>query len=540
MWGVFTLSISKESVMPRWSFLAALVFGISAPAAAQQPTAAPSVPGYERPPVAATLTARDAIELARQNSPGLRAVQNDRGPATWGVRSAYASFLPSFSVNGGMGYTGSGSSTFGGSTFSQTSPTVSSNYSYGFNWQLDGQVISQPGVANSNSRATDADITAAEIGLVADVEIQYLNGLEAQAQLTVTEQQLLRAREFLQLSQARYSVGQATLVDVRQAEVELAQAEVGLLRQSQVLSDAKLNLFRLMGTRAPAPVQQILLVDSFPVDSPTVVLDQLQELAADQNPGLLAFRAREDAANWNVRSAKSAYLPSLSARAGWSGFTQEFTDENILLGQARAGGMSRAANCEFQNGVINGLTYGGTGIPGQPNGGLVPDCLAFSGLAVSGSDTILDPTLAQNIVAQNSVFPFEFEKQPFQASVSINLPIFTGFSRRLRVSAAAAQRDDAEEARRARELTVRADVESRYLALVTTWRAIGVQVKAKEAATERLRLAQDRYRLGSGTALELTDAQNAMTRAEGDYNAAVYAYHRAFTSLEAAVGRRLR
>jgi outer membrane protein TolC len=524
--------------MPRWSFFAALVLGTAVPAAAQQPTPAPVVTGYERPPVAASLTAREAIDLARQNSPGLRAVLNDRGPATWGVRSAYASFLPSFSVNGGMGYTGSGSSTFGGSTFSQTSPTVSSNYSYGFNWQLDGQVISQPGVANSNSRATDADINAAEIGLIAEVEIQYLNGLEAQAQLTVTEQQLLRAREFLQLSQARYSVGQATLVDVRQAEVELAQAEVGLLRQGQILSDAKLNLFRLMGTRAPAPVQQILLVDSFPVDSPTVALDELQSLAADQNPGLLAFRAREDAANWNVRSAKSAYLPSLNARAGWSGFTQEFTDEGILLDRAYAGGVGQAANCSFQNDIINGLTYGPGGIPGQPNGGIVADCNAASGLLSDGS--ALDPTVQQNILDQNDVFPFDFEKQPFQASVSINLPIFTGFSRRLRVSAAAAQRDDAEEARRARELTVRADVESRHLALGTAWRAIGVQVKAKLAATERLRLAQDRYRLGSGTALELTDAQNAMTRAEGDYNAAIYAYHRAFTSLEAAVGRRLR
>ncbi len=202
--------------------------------------------------------------------------------------------------------------------------------------------------------------------------------------------------------------------------------------------------------------------------------------------------------------------------------------------------MGQAANCNFQNGIINGLTYGGTGIPGQPNGGIVPDCLAASGLTLSGSDTILDPTVQQNILDRNNIFPFEFQKQPFQASISINLPIFTGFSRRLRVSQAAAQRDDAEEARRARELQVRSDIESRYLALTTTWRAIGVQVKSKVAANERLRLAQDRYRLGSGTALELTDAQNAMTRAEGDYNAAVYAYHRAFTALEAAVGRRLR
>ena len=526
--------------MTRWSLAAALILGTALPAAAQQPTPTKTLPGYERPPITATITASEAIALARQNSPAFRQILNNRGPATWGVRSAYASFLPSFNVSGGMGYTGSGQSTFGGSTFSQTSPTVSSDYSYGFNWALDGQVISQPGVANSEATATDADITAAEIGLIADVEIQYLVGLEAQAQLTVAEQQLQRAMEFLELSQARYSVGQATLVDVRQAEVELAQAEVGLLRQNQVFSDSKLQLFRLMGVHAPAPVMQIALIDSFPLDSPTVVLADLQALAAAENPTIVAFRARENAASWTVKSAKSAYLPSLSARAGWSGFTQEFTDEGILLGRAYNGGLGSAANCNFQNGIIDGLTYGAGGIPGQINGGRVDDCLAFSGLALSGSDTILDPALQQQILAQNSVFPWDFEKQPFQASIRVSLPIFTGLSRRLRVSQAAAQLDDAEEQRRARELQVRADIESRHLALRTAWRAIGVQDKSKLAATERLRLAQDRYRLGSGTALELTDAQNAMTRAEGDYNNAVYAYHRAFTSLEAAVGRRLR
>ena len=350
----------------------------------------------------------------------------------------------------------------------------------------------------------------------------------------MAEQQLLRAREFTQLSQARYSVGQATLVDVRQAEVELAQAEVGLLRANQAASDAKLTLFRLMGTTPPAPVVQIALIDSFPLDSPTVSLESLVSISAQENPGLVATRARENAAKWGVRSARSAYLPTLSARAGWSGFTQEFTNENLLLQQAYSGGVGSAANCTFQNDIILRLT---DTLP-YPGGGLVADCNAASGLLSDGS--ALDPALATGIRDRNNVFPFHFQKQPFQASLTISLPIFTGFGRQLRLSQASAQRDDAEEARRARELAVRTDVESRYLALRTSWRAIGVQITSRAAAAERLRLAQDRYRLGSGTALELTDAQNAVTRAEGDYNSAVYAYHRAFTALEAAVGRRLR
>ena len=87
---------------------------------------------------------------------------------------------------------------------------------------------------------------------------------------------------------------------------------------------------------------------------------------------------------------------------------------------------------------------------------------------------------------------------------------------------------------------VRANVEARYLAVGNAYQAIGAQSQARDAAREQLRLARDRYRVGLGSALEVTDAQNAVTQAEGAYVGAVYDYHRAITALEAAVGRPLR
>ena len=74
----------------------------------------------------------------------------------------------------------------------------------------------------------------------------------------------------------------------------------------------------------------------------------------------------------------------------------------------------------------------------------------------------------------------------------------------------------------------------------TAYQAIGVQGTSRAAAQDQLRLAQDRYRLGAGTALEVSDAQNAVQQAEGDYVNAVYDYHKAIVALEAAVGRPLR
>ena len=81
---------------------------------------------------------------------------------------------------------------------------------------------------------------------------------------------------------------------------------------------------------------------------------------------------------------------------------------------------------------------------------------------------------------------------------------------------------------------------SRYLAIEATYKAIAVAEANRIAASDQLRLAQDRYRLGQGTALELSDSEGAVQRAEGTYVDAVYAYHKAVAALEEAVGQPLR
>lgn len=502
--------------MTRWYVLLALSAAGPAAAAAQDTTTvAPT----------ATLTLAEALATARTNSPTYRQTLNDAGPARWGVRNAYGQLIPSASVSGGLGYTGSGQSSFGGTTFSQTSPSYNSNYGVNLQWNISGRTLTAPGQAKALERATTADINAAGTNLKQQVTTQYLQSLQATAQVEVARQQVLRNIDFLKLAQARYQVGQATLLDVRQAEVTKGTSDVALLRAIQTENEAKLELIRRMGVVAPIAIDQLKLTDSFPVTAPEFNLDQLLATAAEQNPELLALRARDAAAGANVSAARSEFLPSLSMSAGWNGYTQQFTNSGLLVNQALTGATGQYASCLDNNAI-------------RSSAGLAPrDCLATSGLT---DPNTLDPQVEQQIVSSNNVFPFNFTRQPFSARLSLSLPIFTGFSRSLRVAQARAQQQDADESVRGRALQLRTDVQGRYLALESAYKTIAVQQTNREAAREQLRLAQDRYRLGSGTALELSDAQNAIQRAEGDYVNAIYGYHIAIAALEAAVGRPLR
>jgi len=522
--------------MTRWaSVLLGLSVTVTAGGIAQVPTGQVPVAPTRAAPTA-RLTLAEALDLGRRNSPAYRQILNDAGAANWAVRNAYANLLPSVDASGGMGYTGSGASTFGGSTFNQTSPSLSSNYSLSFNWQLSGQELSATGQQKANRRATDADISSAAEQLRNDVTVQYLTALQATAQTEVARVQVQRNADFLALARAKYTVGQSTMLDVRQAEVLKGQSDVTLLRAQQTENEAKLELFRRMGVSLPGLPETIALSDSFPVTEPRYDQKELLTIAQEENPALKAFRARESAATWGVRSAKSRYLPTVSVSAGIQGFTQEFTNESVLLNQRLGSAQSGAENCRFQNALIGSLPGGG--VVGYPNGGIIADCNAFSNLDATG-DALL-PSFRDQLIGNNNVFPFSFTKQPFAARLTISLPIFDGFTRNLQVAQAQAAEDDMAESVRAQKLLLEANVSGRYLGVMNAYQSIQVQEQNRQSAREQLRLAQDRYRLGAGSSLEVSDAQNNVTRAEGDYVNAIYEYHKAVAALELAVGRPLR
>jgi len=492
--------------------VAGLLLGRATVAVAQQPTTA-------TPSFTAGLSLADAIASAREKNPAFREVQNNRGPAAWGVRNAYSSlFVPSFAVSGGMSYTGPGSQTFLTQSFSQSVSTVSSFYDLGLSWQFSGVTMSQPGLAKAELRAADADVAGAENILITGVKQQYLTVLQALATADLARRTVARNEEFLKLANARYGVGQATLIDVRQAQVARGQAEVALLRAQTVVSVEKLRLFEQMGVTPPLDVATVQLTDTFAVQTPEWQLNDLLTMAAEQNPSLKALRAREGAAAWGVRAATSSYGPALSVSAGWSGFTQQFTNVDPIIFAGEAAFANQHAECQENNTI-------------RTSAGLAPnDCSGF----VWGASN------EQAVRDRNSVFPFDFTKQPFQARLTVTWPIFNNFSRELNVSNARTQHNDLEERVRARGLAVQTDVSQAFLVLQSAYRTVGLQDTNRVAAREQLQLATERYRVGSGTFFELLDAQIAALRAEQDAVNATYDYHKALAVLEAAVGRSLR
>ena len=471
----------------------------------------------DAPAVTPVLSLQDALSLARRNNPAYQQVLSDRRPANAAVRSAYGALLPGADASLSSRYQEGGEQLFNGATLRASSDVLQSSYSIGLSYSLNSATLITPRYAAANRDAVEAEITGAEAALQARVTQQYLSVLQAQENAQLQDTLVAAAGAQLQLAQARASVGAATQLDVRRAEVALGQQRVTALRAHNQVEIEKLRLFQDLGVPQPPNVQ---LTSTFPIVAPELSLEQVLQLAQQRNPGLLAVKSRERAANVNVRRAQGQYSPTLSLGTSWGGYTRQYTDAEFPIEQARANAVSSRAGCLSQDSLRVGA-----GLPS-----IMATC--------QGIDFTADQ--AAFIRAENSRYPFDFTRAPWSFSAMLSFPIFDGFAREQRVQEAAAARTDARHAVRARELALTADVTAAFLTLTTAARTVELQQDNSAKARDELALAEERYRVGASTFLDVTEARASFERAESERINAIYDYHKAFAALENAVGRPLR
>ncbi|HEX5521515.1 MAG TPA: TolC family protein [Longimicrobiaceae bacterium] len=479
---------------------------------------APAALAAQTAPAPRGLSLQDAVAIARENNPEYLQQANDIGVARWGVRSAYGSLLPSASASTGFGYTASGQRRLGDLALGEQPSYYSSNYSVGLSYELSGSKLLQPNVAKAQERATTQRVFGAEAQLVAEVTQRYLSVLQAHEAVGQAEREVTRTGEHVKLAQARFEVGAGTPLDVRRAEVQQGQAEVRLVQAQNTLATETLALGQLLGTPLDAGTT---LSSEFGLSAPQWKSADLITLAMQNNPSLLAARASSSAAKTGVQAARSSYLPSLHFNAGVTGSVYQASNINPLVAQQLAGAQGAFSQCLSQNEILSRV-----GLP--TNSCVDPAMPGF------------EAALRDQVRAQNDGFPFGYERQPFNASVSISLPVFTGLQRQRQVEEAKASAEDAQLAVRAQELRLRTDVESALRNVETAYRTAELQDRVRASAAEELRLAQERFRFGAASSVEVTDAQTNLGEAERARIAAVYDYQKSVAALEALVGQALR
>ena len=470
--------------------------------------AAPSVaPG-------GVITLTDALALARRNNPTLQNSINARRTAAAQVRAATGAFLPNLSTNLGGGFREGRPQFFQGVAFGQTNSLLSTDVSGSANMNLSLATLNDRRAARSGQEATEADIAAAEQTVRNAVTTQYISALQAQARAALQDTLVATTAVQQQLAQARLQVGSGSQLDLQRAEVANGQQRVAAINQRNQAAIEIVRLFQQIGIE---PVANVRLDANLPAP-PALTMPELLTMARKSNPQLDALRAREESAEYSAKSARSAYFPSLSLNANVSAIAQRFSNVGLLVSQGQASVATSRSSCVRSEEVRAAVN--------------LPNRLAEC------SGIVFTPDAEAQIRAGNSIF--DYTRNPYGVSASLSLPIFNGFRREQQIEQATVQRRNAENDLRGQELRVVADVTAAFLSLTTAQQTVALQEQNVTTARTALALAQERYRVGLASIVDLQQARGDYERAETDRITAVYDVQRAFSTLEAAVGRPLR
>lgn len=122
------------------------------------------------------------------------------------------------------------------------------------------------------------------------------------------------------------------------------------------------------------------------------------------------------------------------------------------------------------------------------------------------------------------------------AGITLNWSIFDNQVTRAQVKQKAASVHRAEVELQDKISDVKLDVRKAYLNLKTAEENIHTMAEVVNKAVEDYHIEEARYAAGVGTNLELTDAQNRLVEAKGDYITALYNYNVYKSSLDTAMG----
>jgi len=271
-------------------------------------------------PASDSLGIEQAVAIALEHQPAMRQSSANREAAQAGLTIARSNYFPQITGTATLTHTD------GAFVFSPTvTPTNQryNTYTTGIaatQTVLDfGKMVSKVIAGSQLVDAAAYDDYATRLSVIMNARVSYYGLMQAVQVVSADQEAVDKAEEHLKQTRAFYSVGTRAQFDVTKAEVDLANANVALIKAKNGAKIAQLQLEDAMGIQSASP---ILVTSSFPADSFALSLDSVRAFARQHRPELLAAAARVEANKSLVTAAWAQHMPNLVASGAynWTNF----------------------------------------------------------------------------------------------------------------------------------------------------------------------------------------------------------------------------
>lgn len=403
----------------------------------------------------AVWTMNDVLRIARERNPDILSAKANYEAASKVVGESVSGYLPQITVSGEDDRTtlptpGNASTTNGLALPYAYAGVAIRQTLFDFGKNLN-KIQSSSALGNA---AAEQRVAVQE---VVDLSVRkaFYNVSATEKLEEVAEKNLAQVQETHRRTELLVSTGARPEFDLTQANVQLAQAKVGVIDAQAARDLAKVALLQLMGVER----QITFTIQESQSDVPKIAssqlqLGQLRSLALDARPEMKQAGYNVESANDLVSAQVKNFLPTLDANAWYDHFLPNYPDS---LRNAWGIGLSATWN------VLDGL--------------------------------------------------------------------YTPY----RLGELQARRDQQEDLKTKEGLEIISEVESSYKDLVRSESNEKAANEGFEAATENLRLAQQRYEANVSTILELLIAESSLVNAEASVIQARYSRAIALATLQQAV-----
>lgn len=274
---------------------------------------------------ASSETIAEALALAYNNNPSLNAARAQTRSVDENVAIAKSGLRPNIFGNADYGSEWTKATTpLGTRTTSHLQPggfgvTISQALFDGFKTRNNVEA------ARAAVLASRETLRNTEQNVLFDAASAYMDVIRDQAIASFRAQNLEFLNELVRSERTRFDVGESTRTDVAQAEASRAGAQ------------AQLSAARAQLQSSIAVYRQIIGTDPNKLQTPSAItklvpgqIDRALEVAFGEHPAILATKYLVDQADWNVKSAESDLLPTLSVEgSAQRRYNQNFDGQEI-------------------------------------------------------------------------------------------------------------------------------------------------------------------------------------------------------------------
>ena len=252
------------------------------------------------------LTLDEAIQIALENHPSIRASKERIGAQEAVVGQQVAAYYPTISMTnfyqtGNQAGTTVGVTNNAVETYLMRTGVNMTLYNFG---KREGTVQS----ARDTLDATNFNYKTTVDGVILQVKQAYFTYLGLRALVTVGEETVKSRQLLANQAQGFYEVGTRARIDVARAESNLYLSEANLITAQNAVKVAWATLKNAMGVR---DLPERPLVEDVTMTPVAYTLDQAKEIAFASRPELKSFDAQRKAQDQLIAVARRQHLPDL-------------------------------------------------------------------------------------------------------------------------------------------------------------------------------------------------------------------------------------